>query len=69
MSAWSLIYYETPGGRCPVKEYLLELDARERARVTFDLDLLEEYGLDLGAPYVRSIRGKLWELRTRGQAG
>lgn len=33
----------------------------------FDLDLLEFFGLDLGAPYVRSIRGKLWELRTAGQ--
>lgn len=50
-----------------MKEYLLGLDAKERARVTFDLDLLEEYGLGLGAPHARCVQGKLWELRTRGR--
>jgi phage-related protein len=67
VSAWTLVYYETPAGRWPVKEYLSGLDAKERARVTFDLDLLAEYGLDLGAPHARCVHGKLWELRTRGR--
>lgn len=67
MNQWNLIYYETANGRCPVKEYLDALDAKEAARVTYDLDLLESFGVGLGAPYTRSIRSKLWELRTAGR--
>lgn len=67
MTEWELVYYAAPRGRCPVREYLDGLSAREAARVTFDLDLLEEFGLALRAPHVRNIRGKLWELRTGGR--
>lgn len=67
VSAWSLVFYETATGRSPVKEYLDDLGDQERAKVTFDLDLLKAFGLDLSAPHVRSIRGKLWELRTSGR--
>jgi len=67
VSVWSLVYYETAAGRYPVKDYIADLEPEERARVTFDLELLESFGLGLGAPYVRSIRGKLRELRTRGR--
>lgn len=61
------MYYETPNGRCPVQEYLDRLEAEEAAKVRFDLDLLESFGVELGAPYVRTVRGKLWELRTTGR--
>lgn len=64
---WSLIYYQSANGRCPVKEYLDNLGAKEAAKVTFDLDLLESLGLNLGAPYIKNIRSKLWELRTTGR--
>jgi len=66
VSEWTLVYYRTANGRSPVQEYLEQLDLEAAARVRFDLDLLESFGLSLGAPYVRSIRGKLWELRTTG---
>lgn len=66
VSEWRLVYYKTAAGRSPVREYIAGLDARERTRVTFDLDLLETFGLELGAPYVRSLGSKLWELRTTG---
>ena len=61
------MYYQTETGRCPVREYVAGLDAEERTKVTFDLDMLEDFGVTLGAPYVRSIGGKLWELRTSGR--
>ena len=60
------MYYKAASGRSPVKEYIAALEANERAKVRFDLDLLESFGLELGAPYVRNVRGKLWELRTTG---
>lgn len=68
MIVWSLVYYTTASGHSPVREYLDGLDAEEAAKVTYDLDLLQEFGTQLGAPYVRNIRGKLWELRTRGRS-
>jgi ribosome-binding protein aMBF1 (putative translation factor) len=67
VSDWQLEYYQTASGRCPVREYVDALDDDEAARVTFDLDLLAEFGLDLRAPYVRSLGAKLWELRTHGR--
>ena len=67
MSTWRLVYYRDAAGRYPVKEYIADVDSDERAKVRFDLRLLEAYGLDLGAPHVKSIGGKLWELRTTGR--
>jgi phage-related protein len=29
------------------------------------IDLLEEFGVDLGMPFAEHVEGKLWELRTR----
>jgi phage-related protein len=67
MRGWTLDYYETTAGRCPVAEYLNGLDGRDADVVTRRLDLLEEYGTALGAPYVKHLRGKLWELRAKGR--
>lgn len=56
-----------PSGRSPVREYLDGLNATEAAKVLIDLDLLAEFGLDLGMPHVRPLRGKVWELRSIGR--
>ena len=64
---WELVYYETARGHCPVQEYLDGLDDREAAKVLFDFDLLEDLGTALGAPHVKKISGKIWELRTTGR--
>lgn len=40
------------------------LDADTAAQIIYDLELLAEYGLALGMPHVRHLKGKLWELRT-----
>ena len=66
-SPWKLVLYTTAAGRCPVREYLTDLDREERLRVADCLGLLEAFGLGLGAPHVRSLGNKLWELRITGQ--
>jgi len=53
-------------GRCPVRDYIDGLSGREAARLSWSLDLLEQMGVDLGAPHVRSVGDKLWELRVVG---
>ena len=67
MDEWLLVFYTTANGRSPVQEYLDSLDSQEARKVSNDLDKLRTFGLTLGAPYIKNIKGKLWELRTTGQ--
>jgi phage-related protein len=62
---WSIEYYRSEAGRPPVQEFIDSLDVKSRARVARTLDLLEEFGTDLGMPYARHLAGQLWELRVR----
>ena len=64
---WALVFFETGNGRRPVEEYLAKLGTKEKTRVRFGLELLEQLGLELRAPHVKSMGNKLWELRIRGQ--
>ncbi|MDP2952564.1 MAG: type II toxin-antitoxin system RelE/ParE family toxin [Chloroflexota bacterium] len=62
---WSIEYYRSEAGRAPVREFIDSLDARAKARVAKTLDLLEEFGVELGMPYARHLEKHLWELRVR----
>ena len=68
---WKVVFYETEAGESPVWDFIFSLLAKDQAKVVRALDLLEEFGLELRAPYVRSVTGrrKLWELRVRGAGG
>ncbi len=63
---WQVVPYMTAAGRCPVAEYLDSLADEEAARLRFAVERLRCFGLALGAPYVRSLGSKLWELRVTG---
>ena len=43
----------------PVAELIESLDAKSRAKVARTLDLLEEFGTDLGMPYVKYLEKQL----------
>jgi phage-related protein len=62
---WSIEYYRSETGRFPVAEFIDSLDAKSRAKIARTLDLLEEFGIDLGMPYARHLEKQLWELRIR----
>lgn len=62
---WTIEYYESESGRCPVEEFIDSLDAKSRAGVARTLDLLEEFGIDLGTPYAKHLEKQLRELRIR----
>ena len=62
---WSIEYYQSGTGKCPVEEFIDSLDAKSRARIARTLDLLEEFGVSLGMPYARHLEKQLWELRIR----
>ena len=46
---WTLVFFETANGKRPVEEYLAKLGTKEKARVRFGLELLEQLGLELRA--------------------
>jgi len=62
---WTVEYYRDERGRYPVREFLDSLPPDDQARILQTARLLEDFGLQLGAPYVKAVRGKLWELRVR----
>ena len=62
---WHIDYYESGSGKYPVAEFIDSLDTKSRARIARTLDLLEEFGVQLGMPYVRYLERQLWELRVR----
>ena len=65
MSNWTVENYIDARGHSPVEEFFNQLAANDRARIDQTIRLLEEFGLQLGPPYVKHLEGKLWELRVR----
>ncbi len=60
---WDVEFYERSTGRCPTREFLDELTARERVCAVRAFDRLETYGRELRRPHVDYLRDDIWELR------
>lgn len=62
-------FYQKENGRIPVKEFLLSLTPKLRAKAILDIELLQKHGNELREPYVKPIKGKnnkgLYELRIK----
>lgn len=61
-----IIYY-TRNNTCPILDFFKKLPKKDVAKILRDIDLLEEFGLSLGMPYIKKITGTkdVWELRTK----
>lgn len=66
---WTVDYYRTERGDKPVKTFIDSLPEKMRAKNMREISLLEEFGTNMPAPYVKQLRGKdndgLWELRVK----
>ena len=62
---WSIEYYQSEAGKSPVSEFIDSMETSAKARVARNLDLLEEFGIELGMPYAKHLGKQLWELRIR----
>lgn len=59
----SLVFYRTPAGSEPVKEWLRGLDEAERRAIGQDL-LRAQWRWPVGMPLCRPMGHGLWEIRT-----
>lgn len=64
---WSVSLFATERGEEPVATYLLTLDATTQAKTAHLIDLLEQYGPNLGMPHSKKMTRDLYELRIRGK--
>ncbi len=61
------IRYYTLKGRTPVVEFIKAQTPKIQAKILREIDLLQEFGLSLGTPHIKKIKGtkNLWELRIK----
>ena len=59
------MFYETPAGNSPVKDFIRGLSPAKRVATVEEIDMLEKYGTHLGMPHARPLSDGLWELRAR----
>lgn len=60
---YRIIYYKKENGRSPVKEFIDKLPKKAGARTYKTFEIIEEFGMFAGMPYVKRLVGKLWEIR------
>ncbi len=58
-----VIFYRTPGGAEPVRDWLNDLPLEDRWSLGHDLATVE-FGWPVGMPLCRSLGGGLWEVRS-----
>ena len=63
LTQWAIEFYQDVRGHRPVEAWLDRLEVKDRARVRRTTELLATHGTQLGMPYSRHVRGKIWELR------
>ena len=65
MQNFEVDFFKKKDGSCPVRDFILSLDKKMRAKVYRELDLLEEYGYELREPHSKAIEDGIFELRAK----
>ena len=62
---WTVIYYETNSGQCPVTDFIDSRSKRNQAKVLSLVSFLEEKGPILPRPYADLLEDGIHELRVK----
>jgi len=62
---WNVEYYSTPAGKEPAKDFIESLPVKLRAKVFRDIEILEEFGIELTMPHSSHLKEGIYELRVR----
>lgn len=63
MNKFSIEFYTKENGKKPAKEFLLSVDKKMRAKLSGILNLMEEYGNQIGEPYSKHLEDGIFEVR------
>ncbi len=62
-------YIKKSNNRCPVKEFIENLEVKDQAKVLACLKSVEDLGFDSPRVQFRQIRGRMWEIKIRSDSG
>ena len=66
MEQWKIEFYQLPDGSSPILAWFREQEPEVQAEFARIFDLLQEHGISVGMPHLRSIAdSKLYEIRVR----
>ena len=64
MSFVEIDFYETARGACPIKEFIDALPSKQKLKVLWMLQLVEDEGRNLNTKYLKKLSpSDLWEIR------
>src|SRR3989338_8553309 len=66
--AWKVLFFQTPRGDFPVKEFIEKHDRNTITRINLLIRLLIDYGPFLKPPDIKKLQDKLYELRIPGKS-
>ena len=66
---WKIKFYKTSNDKSPVRDWIVDLDIKTKAKVLKNIEMLKEFNINLKAPYVKPLEDKLYELRTKDTKG
>jgi len=63
---WEIEFYRDSQGNIPVQDFIFRQSPKVKAKISRYIDLLQDFGLSLGQPYIEKLMGSdVWELRMR----
>lgn len=65
MEYFKVIFYEREDGTEPVKDFILGLDKKMRAKIMKELKMLSINGIELREPYSKLLDDGIFELRAK----
>ena len=65
MKRYEVIFYETPSGQQPAREFLLSLPPKMRAKMLRTIEIVGENGPNLREPYSKALEDGIFELRAK----
>jgi len=66
---WTVNYFTDTMSKQPVKEWIDTLDIKLQLKIFRAFELLEDFNINLKAPYVKPLEDKLYELRIKDPKG
>ena len=67
MNNWTIIFYTNSRGDELVQDFIRNQDKQTKSKIARSINLISEYGPDLGMPHSRYMGEGIYELRVRGK--